>query len=140
MKPLDYAKALGFALLILIANIAISFGVVWVYSVAIEPGQDEAFYQAAALKIAPVSGIIGGFVLVAAASLVLAQRRPQRPAYAFGALIAAGYMIIDIPLVLAMAPTAFAEHSLLFAASYASKFAAAVVGAALVRKPSPRLT
>ena len=74
MTAADFGKAAGVALAIMIVNVAISFGVVAVYSIAVDPGHDQAYYEAAAQWIAPLSSIAFGWILFLCASFVLARK------------------------------------------------------------------
>ena len=55
MQPIDYAKAAGLAILVLMLDFAVAFLVVAFYSLAIDPGHPQAYYEAAALSITPWS-------------------------------------------------------------------------------------
>ena len=53
MKPIDFAKAAGVAVAVLVLNVLIAILVVFVYSVLIDPGHPREYYDAAAPRIAP---------------------------------------------------------------------------------------
>lgn len=63
MQALDYLKAFGVSLLLLVSNVLIAFGVMAVYGHLIDPGHDQAYYEAAALRIAPWSSVVAGAAL-----------------------------------------------------------------------------
>ena len=98
MKPIDYLKAVGVALGILVVNVAISFGVVAAYATFIDPGHDEAYYQAAAQWIAPWSSIAFGWLLFFTASYFV-SRKSDRNALAFALATLAAYAAIDLGII-----------------------------------------
>ena len=99
MTLLDVGKALLLALMVMVANVAISFGVVAAYAYGIDPGHDAAYYQAKAEEIAPWSSVVFGVVLFYVAGLVAAFRRPQRNAIAFAVTAALIYVAIDLAVI-----------------------------------------
>lgn len=101
MKPIDFAKAVGVALVIMFVNVLISVLVITVYSYAIAPGHDEAFYQTAAQRIAPWSSVVFGAPLFFGAAYWLARRRPERSAVAFAIASFGAYAVIDLAVVVA---------------------------------------
>ncbi len=131
MNLLDFAKALGVAVVLLVLNVAASFGVVWVYATFIEPGHDEAFYQAAAQWIAPWSSVFVGAVLFFAALWWLAWRRQGRNGFVFAASVVAIYAAIDVAIIAAAG--AFGAMGAMVALSMFGKLAAALLGAWLSR-------
>src|SRR5262245_54782042 len=98
MKPTDYLKAAGVGLLVLVLTMALSFPMVFVYATFIEPGHEQAFYNDAALWIAPWSSHVFGPVLFFLFNWLMARRRPQRNAMAFAAATIVLYLIIDFGL------------------------------------------
>ncbi|MGD9966608.1 MAG: hypothetical protein AB7T59_08825 [Hyphomonadaceae bacterium] len=127
----DSVKAIGVALLIMVLNVAAAFGVVWVYATFIETGHDQAFYEAAAQRIAPWSSVVAGAVLFLVMLWWLAWRRAGRNGYAFAAVVVLVYAAIDVS-VIAMAG-ALTSMSAIVAASMSTKLAAALAGAWLSR-------
>jgi hypothetical protein len=132
MKPLDLAKSVGTALAVMIVNVAISFVVVAVYSVAVEPGHDDAFYQAAAGRIAPWSSVAFGAPLFFLAAFVLGRKSPTRNPYAFAVASFAVYAIIDVSLLVASAD--ILSFIGIVALSLSTKLAGALLGAHLSRR------
>ena len=127
MRPRDFLIVPAFTLAVMVLNVLISFIVVWAWSVFVEPGHPQAYYEAFALKAAPVSSVVFGAPLMFLAGLLVAGKRDRR-----GALIAASavgllYMAIDVAVLLAYAtgPEAWFWGAL----SYTSKIAAALAGA-----------
>jgi len=98
MTAIDFAKAFGVAVGILVVNVAISFAVVAAYSVWVEPGHDQAYYEAAAQWIAPWSSVAFGWLLFFIACYVL-SRGPKRNALAFALAVFAAYAAIDIGIL-----------------------------------------
>ena len=47
MKPTDYAKAAGIAILVLTVDILIAMGVVYFYAAFLNPGHPKDYYAAA---------------------------------------------------------------------------------------------
>jgi hypothetical protein len=125
MRAIDFLKAFAVALGVMIVNVALSFGVVAVYSLWIEPGHDEAYYQAAALWIAPWSSIAFGWLLFLIATYVL-SRRSTRDALVFALSAFSIYAVLDLGIlaaagqVVAIAP--------IVAVSLSSKLAGAIAG------------
>lgn len=131
MNLLDFAKALGVALLLMVLNVAAAFGVVAVYSFLIEPGHEPAFYQDAAQRIAPWSSILAGAVLFFLAALWLSWRRTGRNGFAFAATFVIIYAAIDIAVIAAAG--ALGALGGMVVGSMVSKLAAALLGAWLAR-------
>src|SRR5512145_3253440 len=103
VRALDVAKAAGVALAIMIVNVALSFGVVAAYSYWIAPGHDEAFYAAAARRIAPWSSVVFGAPLFFIASRWLTRKRPDRNPVAFALCCFAFYAAVDVAILIASA-------------------------------------
>jgi hypothetical protein len=131
MTAPDFLKAAGIALALMVLNVAVSFGVVWVYASFIEPGHDEAFYQAAAQWIAPWSSVFAGAVLFFLALWWLAWRRQGRNGFLFAGSVVAIYAAIDVAIIAAVG--ALGAMGAIVATSMASKLAAALFGAWLGR-------
>src|SRR5688572_6230897 len=136
MSVLDSVKAIGAAILLMVANVAVAFSVVAFYSFAIEPGRDASFYQAAALGIAPWSSVVAGSLLFLAAMRWLAWRGARRNGYTFAATVAAIYAAVDLAVVATQGMQALLAP--VVAISIASKFAAALLGAWLSRPQALR--
>ena len=95
MKPIDFLKAAGVALLILIISVLIAILAVLFYSFFIHPGESKEFYDAAALRIAPWCSHIAGTALFFLASYYFARRNPARNAFLFALAVVVLYVIID---------------------------------------------
>jgi hypothetical protein len=100
VTAIDFAKAFGVAVGILVVNVAISFGVVAAYSVWVDPGHDQAYYEAAAQWLAPWSSVAFGWLLFFIACMLL-SRRPERNALAFAIAVFAFYAAIDLGILFA---------------------------------------
>ena len=106
MKPIDYAKAAGLAVLVLAANLLITVAVVFSYSQAFARGRSPEFYNELALRIATWSAPAGGALLMFAVGYLFGRRRPERNAIAFALTVFLIYVVIDLASGLAMGPVA----------------------------------
>ena len=125
MQAIDYVKALGVAVGILITNVAISFAVVAAYSVFVDPGHDSTYYEAAAQWIAPLSSIAFGWMLFFGAGLYF-SRKPDRDALSFAVKTFALYAGIDLAILGAAGALSALDATI--ALSLSSKLAGAVLG------------
>lgn len=110
----------------LVVNVIVSIGVVWVYSVFIEPGHDMAFYEAFAQNAAPVSSVIAGMPIMFAAAWIAARACAPR-GFAAGVGVAVTYLVIDTAAIVATG--ALGSLGMLVAISYVTKLTAAALGA-----------
>jgi hypothetical protein len=101
MKPIDFAKAAGVAMIIMVVNVLISILVITVYSYSIAPGHDAAFYEAAAQRIAPWSSVVFGAPLCFVAAYHLGRRHPDRNATVFAAVFVGVYAVVDLAILFA---------------------------------------
>lgn len=129
MKQRDLLLVPAAALGVMIANVAISVGVVWFYSTFVDPDRPVAEYEAFAMAAAPVSSIVAGIPLMLVAGFFLARGRSDRAALRAAGAMALLYMAVDAALLLA----AGADSGLWTweAVSYSTKLLAALVGAKL---------
>lgn len=134
MTSWDYLKAFGVALLLMVLNVAASFGVMWVYGTFIDTGHEQAYYEAAAQRIAPWSSVFVGSLLFFAAAWLLGVRNPARPALTFALTFTLIYTLIDLGIIAAVGGLLSVGYVLLI--SIAAKSAAAFLGARLVRRAS----
>jgi hypothetical protein len=130
MKPIDYLKALGVAVAVMVLNLLITTAVIAIYATLIEPGQPPAHYTAMAPVIGAWSGPLGGMSLMFLMGWVFARRRPVRNGLLFVAVVFAIYLALDVAIGLAAVP-ASALFTLNFAASLGGAFLAGVAGAAV---------
>lgn len=126
MSFVDVLKAAGLAVVILIVNVAISFGAVAIYAMYIDPGHNAAYYEAAAQWIAPLSSIAFGWLLFFLATLAL-SRKPDRDALLFALVTFAAYAAIDLSIIGAMGGLSTLAPTI--AVSLSSKLVGAVGGA-----------
>ena len=99
LRPVDFAKAAGVAVGVLIANVLIAIVVVLFYRFAIEPGHESEFYDAAALRIVPWCSHIIGTMLFFGAGYLFGRRRPRRNALLFALAVTVLYALIDAATV-----------------------------------------
>jgi hypothetical protein len=129
MKPWDYAKAVGVALLLLVLNVLLSIPVILFYSLVIDPGHPREYYDKAALKIAPWCSHLTGTALFFIAGYFLTKRKPERNGLSFAVAFTALYALIDAATV------GFAGIlSVEFGLSMLAKLAAALGGALLAMR------
>ena len=127
LKTLDIVKAFGLAIGVMALNVAISYVAVAVYAYLIEPGHDNAFYEAAAQDIAPWSSVIAGVFLFFGVSYLFAKRRPERNAVYFAVAIWAGYLLVEFVILAGVGTLGSALGLVSF--SLVTKLIAAVGGA-----------
>lgn len=135
MTGLDYVKAFAVALLLMVLNVAVSFGVMAVYAYLIDPGHAADYYEAAAQRIAPWSSVVAGPVLFFAAAWFFGARKPARPALTFALTFTAIYTLIDVSIMVAAG--ALMTFAYVVAIAAAGKFAGAILGARMVKRARP---
>ena len=136
MKRRDFLLIPAAALGVMIANVAISVGVVWVYSTFVEPGRSVADYEGFAMTAAPVSSIVAGIPLMFLAGFFLARGRSGGAALAAAGAMALLYIAVDAALMLAAG--AGGDMWVLEAISYSTKLLSALAGAKLRASRSSR--
>jgi hypothetical protein len=129
MKKRDFLIIPATALAVMIANVAISFGIVWVYSAFISPGRPLSHYEGFAETAAPIGSVVAGLPLMLLAGYLLAKGRPRRAALLAAGAAALVYIALDLTVLIG----AHARGSIWAwaALSQATKLAAALAGAAL---------
>ena len=120
-------RSLAVAVAAMAVNVACAFLWVAIYSMLIAPGQDEAVYQAYAMRAAPWSSVIAGAPILLGAGWLLA--RWHGGGWRTGICAAVAYVVLDT-LILLAAGALFALPGI-EALSYATKLAAAAYGGAL---------
>jgi hypothetical protein len=118
--------AIPFALGVMIVNVLISVLWVVVYSFLIDPGHDDAYYQAYAQRSAPYSSIIAGIPLMFLAGRWIGSKFPKSNSVKAALLVWLVYFLIDLAVIAAAG--ALREIALLFTISFVTKFAAAYLG------------
>ncbi len=113
--------------MIMAVNVAISYVAVAVYAYLINPGHENAYYEAATQEIVTWSAIVAGMFLFFGASLFFAKRRPERNAFLFAGAIWTGYLLLEFIILTSVGAlgSVFGIVSL----SMFTKLAAAIVGA-----------
>jgi hypothetical protein len=123
-RPVLRALAtIGLALLVMALNVGASVLYMVFYSAVIAPGHDEAHYAAHVQVAAPWSSVIVGIPLVFFAARWSAPRLGRRAATMIGVV----YVVIDGVVLLAAG--ALGRLALVATLSYATKLAAAWLGA-----------
>jgi hypothetical protein len=130
--------AIPFALGVMILNVMIHVLYMIVYSFLIDPGHDEAYYQAYAQLSAPYSSIAAGMPLMFFAGRWIGGKFPKGNGVKAALLVWLVYFLIDFAVIAAVG--ALAEIAVLFVISFATKFAAAYVGGLLAQKRGAYLT
>jgi hypothetical protein len=125
VTAVDFVKAFALAFGILVVNVAISFAVVAAYSVWVEPGHEQAYYEAAAQWIAPWSSVAFGWLLFFIACYVF-SRRPERNALAFALAVFVAYAAVDLGILFAAG--ALTTFPPIVALSLASKLVGTIGG------------
>ena len=114
------------ALVLHVVLIGLSFLEVFIYSVLIEPGKDQAFYEAHAAQSAPYVAIIAGFVLTFLIARLMTKNRTQ-DRILIGIMLAVAYMVMDVFLLIAV-KVDWGEHMGIFLISFATKILAGYLG------------
>ena len=131
MKKFTILKLVGLAILAMIILVLISFGEVAVYSYLINPGQDEAVYEAHANATAPyVSGIFGFILFFLAARNWKKKGNPD--AFRLAILFPTVYLLLDVIIITAAAVN-WSDFILIFALANAAKFLGSYTGYAFTR-------
>lgn len=100
MKPIDFAKALALAAVILAMLIFLSYPVVAIYAALIAPGHPEAFYKAAATGWLVVWWVrIAGPIVFLFVGWLFTGRVRHRNAYAFIGTMCGWYLLLDLMLL-----------------------------------------
>lgn len=124
--------AIPFALGVMILNVLIHVLYMVVYGYVIDPGHDEAYYQAYAQLRAPYSSIVAGMPLMFLAGRWIGTKFPKGNSVKAALLVWLVYFLIDFAVVVAVG--ALAQIALLFVASFATKLVAAYLGGLFAQK------
>jgi hypothetical protein len=124
MRQIDFAKAAGAAVGILVLNLLCAVLAVLAYSIFVAPGHPSEYYDAAALWIAPWSAHIAGTLLFLGAGFWFARQARERNGYLFAVVFTALYGVLDSATV--GFKCVFELH---FVLSMLGNFGAALVGA-----------
>jgi hypothetical protein len=133
MRPRDFLIIPATSLGVMILNVAISIGVVWVYATFINPGQPFSRYEVFADTAAPISSIVAGIPLMLLAGFFLSRGRSARAALLTAGAMALVYIVIDSAIMLAAAAGSgvWAWEAI----SHSTKLLAALAGAAFRSSP-----
>ena len=119
---INWGRASGGALIAEIAQIAVAFGWVAIYSYVIDPGQPMATYQAHAQASGPWVSILAGAPIFYATSRWIARSRPTALA------LFAIFVVIDGALLVGMTESWTGVPFVLFGLSYFTKLCACALG------------
>ncbi len=114
------------AVVVLVINVAISVLYIVAYSYLIDPGHDEAYYQAYAQLSAPYSSIIAGMPLMFLAGRWAGNKFSKGNSIMAALLVWFVYFLIDIAVLILIGT--IAAVALLFAISLTTKLIAAYLG------------
>jgi hypothetical protein len=98
-----------------------------IYSYAIDPGHDEAYYTETANRLGPISSIICGIPLMYVGGRWIGKRVGPQLAITAGILVWVVYFVLDFSMIAASG--ALMSILPLFVVSFASKFAGVYLGA-----------
>ena len=121
------------ALITMIANVGIFFLYMVAYSYLINPGQNDAHYQAHAQFSGPYSSIVVGFPLMFLVCRWIGKKFAAESTVTAALLVWLAYFLIDLTVVL-FAGALDGRVALLVVISFATKFAAAYLGGLAARK------
>jgi hypothetical protein len=123
-------RSLAVAVPAMVINVACAFLWVFIYSMLIAPGQDDAAYQAYAMRAAPWCSVIAGMPILFGAGWLLA--RWHGGGWRTGICAGAAYVALDVAIIFAVG--AIAAMPGIVALSAATKLAAAALGGAIAGK------
>lgn len=130
--------AIPFALGVMVLNVLMHVLYMVIYSFLIDPGHDEAYYQAYAELSAPYSSIIAGMPLMFLAGRWIGTKFPKGNRVKAALLVWLVYFLIDLAIVAAVG--ALVQIALLFIISFTTKLAAAYLGGLSAQKRGAQLT
>lgn len=131
MQPVDYLRAALVGVGVLVVTLLASIPMVAVYAHFINPGQPQAVYDAAALRIAPWSSHVIGPLLFLWWNYRGAMRRPGRNAIAFAGASVVCFVLADVASVVPVGLTIASALTRTFFLSLCVKTAGALLGARL---------
>ncbi|MEQ1753119.1 MAG: hypothetical protein ABL973_03200 [Micropepsaceae bacterium] len=127
-----FLLAVASAVLIMIVNVAISFGVVAGYAYTVDPGHDAAYYERAAQWIAPWSSIAFGWLLFLLVTFMATRRSWVSNALGFAFGVFAVYAAMDLGILAAVGD--LAAIGPVVSVSLTSKMAGAIAGVYLAER------
>lgn len=139
MKRNRILKLIGLAILVMITLIVISVLEVTVYSYVVNPGHDDAVYEAHAQVSAPYISAIFGFIV-----FFLITRYWKRKGFQDGSRLALlfplTYVLLDIVVITLAAADQWADFILIFILANGAKFLGSYLGYRLTTPKEAVLT
>jgi len=99
MKPVDFVKALGVAIFVMVLDLICAFCSVSIWAVLTGPGQGLTPTDPKVIAISSLSTRICGPFLFALLIWIFQRKRPDRNAWAFALSVFGFYVLIDWSLV-----------------------------------------
>lgn len=121
------AWLVGVALLVMVANVAVSILYMVVYGHLIDPGHEEQYYHDHVRVAAPYCSIVAGMPLMFLAGWWVSGWWESEFAAKAALMVGLAYGLIDIGVLLAAGLTA--RIAVIFAVSFLTKLAAVYLGA-----------
>ena len=132
MKQNRWVWIIPSAIVVMIINVAMHILYMVAYSYIINPGRDQAHYQAHAQVSAPYSSIVVGMPLMFLAGRWIGRKFAARFAITAALLVWLVYVLIDMTVLL-LAAELSSRVALFFIISFVTKFAAAYLGGLAAR-------
>jgi hypothetical protein len=95
MKPMEFLRAAGLAFVVLLFDVLLAVGAVYVWGKYFAPGHTQEYYETAGVPIARWSTRILGTALIFGTSWLAVHQRPERNAYGFAGAIVFFYALLD---------------------------------------------
>ena len=130
--------AIPAAFVVMVVNIVIAVLWVTVYSHLIDPGHDEAYYEAYAQTSVPYSAIIAGMPLMFLAGRLIGSKFPKGNSVKAALLVWLIYFLIDFSIIALTGKLALL--ALLFTVSFVTKLGAAYLGGLSAQRRGAYLT
>ncbi len=130
-RKIPWLVLTGWAFLIHVILIALSFAEVFLYASLFEPGHEPAFYEQHAQQSAPIISIVFGILFFLVFARKLARKRPGIK-LKVGLWLAVIYIVIDL-LILAVAGTGPSANLWIVGVSFLTKLGASLTGAMSVK-------
>jgi len=118
----------GVAILVMVANVAVSILYMVLYSYLIDPGHDAQYYNEHIKIAAPYSSIVAGIPLMFLAGWWVSGWWEGKTAVKAALVVWLAYVLIDITVLVA-AGLLTTRIAIVFAVSFLTKLGAAYVGA-----------
>src|SRR5690606_9433895 len=91
-------RAILYALAALVLIIVLSVLWIFIYSMAIEPGQSAAFYQSYAIQAVPIVGIVVGLPVLFWFGWLIGRGQARREALFAAGLVGIAFFVIDVAI------------------------------------------